>query len=1233
MKKVKIILILLTLIITVFPTVAQDKPEPIEPDWITENIVWNLSEDTTIDKPIEIGWGGTLTINNTSDKDITIRLGHFPSDYPFERYYITTQSGGKLHINGKPNARIIFDGGNSFQMDTISSKGRYFLNNNGIEYFPEHRPGTYLEGGISDAIAYDRVINNQGYVDITFAKFQNFQTVEGVIFIKAEGSYDSNTEPNSIAEFKNVDFYHNRTYNEKKIYLNVNPSCVTVDNTDYLLIPTSNPDSFKISFDNCKFSENSLGNSGCIYTAINTCSNIYISNTIFEKNYSIYNGGAITSDMRIRTDGYYPTLYISNCIFYKNQAELDGGAIQAMGAIQFDSDPATQTIISGNVAGGFESNVSGEFHNFKGGGISIDIYPALLGKAYTYNFPANLIVHHNKSSFGGGISITGESYWPDKSEDDDDKKDEDKEKKDDDNEDNTEKPDKIYEVKNINFNISSVITHNESFENENSYGGGGGLLLDNKNYTTDALHMNINIDGAKIIGNKSHFKGGGILANNSFFTIGNDNGNLTEIKDNYSATNGGGLALIASELDIKNCEISGNTVPNYGGGIYVDTDSYQNPVKLTYHSGKIINNKASGWNPDKIYYYDEKTNQFIEIDGSPTGCGGGIYVAGGEVIFNNGKEFGIYNNIADASGDEISVKASTIEVPDVEKMNLPSQYKDLLWIKDSQGTRYRENHNDEVVDGGRYENYDLDLALGVVDFKVELNEASKSQFDTNSLTNRYGNQITWPFKENLLPIDARHIDADTKFTLWRSTDNFESDDNESSEKVFIANLIINEVPTYTDAETNETVKTAGPVKATVEYNEATAYNRNAVDNGDKELIYAYMRLGTVNESKRLLLIPENDDQNSYYEFTDSFNGNNTTTSDLPDKYYYRMSYVPATADDEVKAKYPDNIPVSWNDPLCRHSDVLEVSVPKGDLTMTHTSHTLEEIMNDGENNEWLEPSSPMANINIPDYQYNCKITGYEIFRKDGDKYTSCKKGNLHNTSNATTVLRDYDARDYLIVIKDENGNTFGGNIDRLKNLPSVTVKPVSIEKTDHENGVWNTTLKWNLSKEENGYNPGLYRLWFYDGNLHDTNVEPNHSHDITIPSAAPAKANAVRDADSDSDGHSVTVSPDSDMYFLTISHSHEHGYGVQPYESYRMRHYSVDDSDPSDPKYMVSEGTIYMKGNDNGTITGVEDVAVDNDGDTMPVFYDLTGIRVARPIPGKIYIVKRGNEVSTLLFN
>ncbi|MDE6317483.1 MAG: hypothetical protein K2L73_03685, partial [Muribaculaceae bacterium] len=222
MKKVKIILILLTLIITAFPTVAQDKPEPIEPDWIMENTVWNLSEDTTIDKPIEIGPDGTLTINNTSDKDITIRFGHFPSDYPFERYFISTRSGGKLHIKGKPNARIIFDGGNNFQMDTISSKGRYFLNNNGMDYFPEHRPGTYLESGIFDAISYDRFISNEGYIDITFVKFQNFQTVEGVIFIKTEGATDSNTAPNSIAEFKNVDFYRNRTYNEKNKYLGYN---------------------------------------------------------------------------------------------------------------------------------------------------------------------------------------------------------------------------------------------------------------------------------------------------------------------------------------------------------------------------------------------------------------------------------------------------------------------------------------------------------------------------------------------------------------------------------------------------------------------------------------------------------------------------------------------------------------------------------------------------------------------------------------------------------------------------------------------------------------------------------------------------------------------------------------------------------------------------------------------------------------------------------------------------
>lgn len=146
-----------------------------------------------------------------------------------------------------------------------------------------------------------------------------------------------------------------------------------------------------------------------------------------------------------------------------------------------------------------------------------------------------------------------------------------------------------------------VTLRNVTFSNNRAVGGGGGLRFSGPRLTLDHVKFfgNIAIEG----------NGGGLL-----FLGGSLIMNHVDFSRNIAVSCGGGLYFSGvSTMDMNNVTFSGNgavsspDLPNArGGGIYIDTNSYNDPLNMT-----------------NVTFYFNRAN------GIDYARGGGIYVARG----------------------------------------------------------------------------------------------------------------------------------------------------------------------------------------------------------------------------------------------------------------------------------------------------------------------------------------------------------------------------------------------------------------------------------------------------------------------------------------------------------------------------------------------------------------------------------------------------------------------------
>lgn len=1149
------------------------------------SVVWELTgngrnEDNTgridyfLSSAIVIDEGATLTINNVSSKDLLILDDCSNGVTP-----ITIKAGGKLIVNSNPsNKEIIFDGDNDFFLaSSEESGGRYFLNcrgNSSIEnnWLNISQKNVYCKHNVKNFIYV------YGEIDFQNVTIQNFHSDEGLIVIHSQPTnLTTATDPRTIANFSHVTWYRNRCFNSNATVgkdASHGGTCILIRNVPAAAQSTVNPDSYRVNLEYCLLEENSMG-TGAIRTYGQARSNIYLTESTFRRNYSAHDaGGAIhwNANSNQPTD-FQPKLVIRGCVFDGNQAESHGGAIFAEGNMIFDESYPKDTEIMNNVAGNWDNKNTADYGR-GGGAIRISGYPYNGSNAtsLTYIFPSNLKIHNNSAEYGGGILI----HYPETSS--------------------------LTPETNINVSLKAQIYDNEAFGTK-AFGGGGLAVI---NHPSNDLNFNVNIDGGNISNNSTKLYGGGLYIENCNLSF-TDNGTTT-INNNLAEYFGGGIAIKGGVLEINTCGIRNNEAHG-GGGIYCsyfydyvhDKDIEGNVI---YNKGFITGNKAKG-------------------------AGGGIFLGYlSNMTITQASDFGVYNNIADGQGDEIYLYSrSNLSLPQADLMAIPGILKEALWIEDYDGNRYRLHNNDKVIAGNQTLKAPAALALGFVGFDLGINSTPESQFDLSNLNNYYHNSIKWPFTPEELQISAANIEKGTKFTLWRSSVDFNSPEIDESDPEWIANIIITDLPQEKDDYGVE----PGTVNARVVYH-------------DGRTAETTFRIGNFADARRLFL-PGDELDESFYVFMDNFESGSTATNAHPDHYYYQLSMIPAKVRINIKRKYmksddsEDNItPVSFNDNNCFHSNMATIGIPKAELTVKHSDYTLDQVEADGNDNVWLEPSvviartEPLDNDDFTPTPIRYRII--KLLETNNSNGIQTFEGGSDNESVEAIPGSDQTLSDepgtYVLEMEYENESgekfTYGSNISQISTLPTIAGESIEMA---NESGLYRTTSTWTLHPGSEMYSPAIYRLWFYDDELYE-GLSPLHDHRVDVVSSSVEKIIARSDEIDEVDNSVNTGFHPDDTYVsdntLNVSHLYDHGESALPTETYRIRHYSLVANQADEKRYVVSDATMGV--NIYGPTTEINEIVKDNDTPYEPVYYNLSGIKLNRPNQKGIYIVRRGNVVT-----
>lgn len=183
----------------------------------------------------------------------------------------------------------------------------------------------------------------------------------------------------------------------------------------------------------------------------------------------------------------------------------------------------------------------------------------------------------------------------------------------------------VYVAKDGSFTMSGG-----DISNNRSAGNGGGIYLE--------ANSSLSMSNGSICDNTAAKGGGGVYAEGTPFTM--DNGTIS---GNTAAGDGGGVAVVMGGIFTMNGgSISGNTAAVYGGGAYVFYGS-----AFTMNGGTISSNSAEQGGG---IYFD--TTAFLSygvgtlaISGgeiientTDSSCGGGVYIASGDVTISGGSK-------------------------------------------------------------------------------------------------------------------------------------------------------------------------------------------------------------------------------------------------------------------------------------------------------------------------------------------------------------------------------------------------------------------------------------------------------------------------------------------------------------------------------------------------------------------------------------------------------------------
>lgn len=421
---------------------------------------------------------------------------------------------------------------------------------------------------------------------------------------------------------------------------------------------------------------------------------------------------------------------------------------------------------------------------------------------------------------------------------------------------------------------------------------------------------------------------------------------------------------------------------------------------------------------------------------------------------------------------------------------------------------------------------------------------------------------------------------------------------------------------------------------------------------------------TAEETENALVLAPQDNAGVMATFFDIFSVD-TSLGEHPDMYHYYIDYEPAVLKDA-------NQVIDYN----AESNVLDFTVPHNELKAGYVPYTKEQIEAELEYNTRLPENSPGLQFSVTT---NPNVESYTIYRM-ADSKTAYKvvkatrmptgRLSIERASGPTSALK-YCASsykqmnpvvevpsaaaitnsEYVLVVKYNNGNTYGNRISNLYDLPRPVIDKLTLSAaTNTPNGdeseylskiTWHTERFLNdnediqpLSADGDYQNIG-YRIW---RKRHGVDMEDAEQHSIlhqefiaeednVEPQGMPRKAA----------NHEVVTNPNGSLTHKETFQAHVASEDNPVNYNTLVRLYTrlpqdVSITENATPGYVVADATAEKQLTSYKVVTSIDDVMIEENDNNAPVeYFNLQGQRILNPRSGNIVIRRQGTKISKVL--
>lgn len=398
-------------------------------------------------------------------------------------------------------------------------------------------------------------------------------------------------------------------------------------------------------------------------------------------------------------------------------------------------------------------------------------------------------------------------------------------------------------------------------------------------------------------------------------------------------------------------------------------------------------------------------------------------------------------------------------------------------------------------------------------------------------------------------------------------------------------------------------------------------------------------------------------------FYDNFSVD-TSEGTHPDMYNYFIDYVPAVLENGNKIDYD------------AESNVVDFVIPHNDLKAGYIPYTKEQIDAELEYDTRLPENNPGMQFSATT---NPNVESYTIYRMaDAStpvrvvKATRMPSGRLsiERASGPDSKL-DYCAssykqmnpivevpaaaaltdNEYVLVVKYNNGNTYGNRVANLYDLPRPVIDRLTLSATTptpngndseyvskltwHTEGFQADVAAVNAMESADDYQNFGYRVWrkrhgsdMEDANKHSVLHQEFASYaDQSEPQEMPRKV-ATHQVTENANG-SLTHKENFQAHVASEDNPVKYHALVRLYTQLPQ---GVGLSDGTAPGYVVADADAEKQLTSYKVVTSIDDVIADDTDVDAPVeYYNLQGQRIYNPRSGNVVIRRQGSKVTKVL--